>query len=153
MNNTQDINYSGINQQEGPLFTSTTEEKVVIPVIEEKIKVHTEIVETGKVSISKKINEYQETVNIPIIQEEVNIDRVQVNKMVEFVPAVRYEGDTMIIPVVKEVAVVEKRLMLVEELHITIYKREIPISQEVTLRKEEINVRNIPNENSQSNSL
>jgi stress response protein YsnF len=49
---------------------------------------------------------------------------------------VRLEGNTTIIPVVEEVVVVEKRLILVEEIHITrdstVRTEEIP----VLLRKE-----------------
>ena len=34
-------------------------------------------------------------------------------------PAVRWEGDTMIVPVVKEIVVTQKRLVLVEEIRIS----------------------------------
>jgi stress response protein YsnF len=49
---------------------------------------------------------------------------------------VRFEGDTTIVPIVKEVVVVEKALMLVEEVHIR--KRSIaePTQIPVSLRAE-----------------
>jgi stress response protein YsnF len=62
-------------------------------------------------------------------------------------PAVRYEGDVMIIPVLKEVAVVEKKLMLVEELRVTKTKTEKTETHEIALKKEEVKV-----ERTQSNS-
>jgi hypothetical protein len=45
-----------------------------------------------------------------VINEEVQIERIPFNKIVDKEPeAVRYEGDTMIIPVLKEIAVIEKK--------------------------------------------
>ena len=54
--------------------------------------------------------------------------------------ASRYEGDVMIIPVLKEVAVIEKRIMLVEEIHVSKKQTEKTETREVTLRKEEIKI-------------
>lgn len=116
-------------------------ESVTIGVIEEQLRVDKEVVETGRVYISKKVHEKEETIDLPGSREEVDIQRVPINKYVETAPpAVRHEGDKMIIPVLREVAVVEKRLVLVEELHVT--KRQVKTEdrQSVTLRKEEVNV-------------
>lgn len=116
-------------------------ENVSIPVIEERLKIDKEIVETGSVHISKKVHEKEETIDLPGSREELDIERVAINKYVEEAPpAIRHEGDKMIIPVLREVAVVEKRLVLVEELHVT--KRQVKTEdrQSVTLRKEEVNI-------------
>jgi hypothetical protein len=59
----------------------------------------------------------------PSIQEEVQIERVPGNQLVDEPVAVRCEGDTMIIPVIEEVVVVETRLQLKEEVRVT--KRQI----------------------------
>ncbi len=55
----------------------------------------------------------------PSIQEEVQIERVPGNQLVNEPVAVRCEGDTMIIPVIEEVVVVETRLQLKEEVRVT----------------------------------
>jgi stress response protein YsnF len=52
----------------------------------------------------------------------------------------RYEGDTLIIPVIEEVLVVEKKLLLKEEVHITKYVGETQQEKTVTLRSEEVSV-------------
>lgn len=103
------------------------------------------VVETGRVLIQKHVTEHQEHVSVPLNHDEVHVDRVLINRYVDVPPeAVRYEGDTMIISVLEEVVVVEKRLMLVEELHVT--KRQIQTEemQQVTLRKEEVTVTRQP---------
>jgi len=70
--------------------------------------------------------------------EEVEVERVTINEYVDVIPQVRYEGNTTIVPVVKEVAVVEKKILLAEEIHIT---KKISTSEEeriIPLLKEEV---------------
>ena len=110
-----------------------------IPVIEETIKIDKKVVETGKVRISKRVHEEEETVEVPESKEEVDIERISINQYVDTPPpAVRHEGDTMIIPVLKEVTVVEKRLLLVEEVRVTKRKIKSESTHRVSLRKEEV---------------
>jgi uncharacterized protein (TIGR02271 family) len=111
-----------------------------IPVIEERLKVGVKQVETGSVQIHKKIISQDVSQEVPITHEEVTINHVPINQYIDVAPAVRYEGDNTIISVVKEVLVVEKRLMLVEELHIS--KKQIISTATVkeTLRKEEVEI-------------
>lgn len=116
------------------------QDEKIIPVIEEKVKVDKKIVEKGKVHVSKQVHEEEVTVDEPFIYEEVDVKRVAMNISLDKKPEVRYEGDTMIIPVVKEEVVVQKRLVLVEELHITKRKVEEHHPQQVTLRKEDVRV-------------
>jgi len=122
-------------------------QSLVIPVIEERVSVEKKTVETGKVRISKTVSEEEEVIDVTAMQEEVIVERIPVNRFVDTVPQTRYEGDTMIVPVTREVIVVEKRLELIEELHITKRQNQTPSFQQVTLRKEEVTVERIANEN------
>ena len=79
----------------------------VIPVLQEQVTVGKRVVETGKVQISKTVTEDQTSVSIPLTREEYDVERIPVNQVVETPPpALRYEGDTAIIPVLREVLVV-----------------------------------------------
>ena len=51
-------------------------------------------------------------------EETVEVTRVPIDKVVETAPEIRTDGDVTIVPVLEEVLVVEKRLVLKEELHI-----------------------------------
>ena len=118
-----------------------TVKSVSIPVIEETLDVGKQKVESGKVKVSKKIFEEEETIDVPTLHEKLSVERVAVNKYVDSPPpAIRHEGDTTIIPVLEEVVVVEKRLLLVEEVHIRKHQTEERTRQKVTLRKEEVRV-------------
>lgn len=113
----------------------------VIPVIEERLRVEKRLEETGTVRISKQVTEYEQPVTIALLKEEIRVERVAINQLIDSPPpALRYEGETMIIPVLKEVAVVEKRLMLVEELHIVKRQNQMQETQQVKLRKEDVKV-------------
>lgn len=115
--------------------------KQVIQVIQEFPVIHKEIVETGKVHIRKTVTEETASVHLPIFNESYHIERVAVNKVQdEPPPAVRYEGDKMIIAVLREVTVIKKRYEIIEELHITKSITETPVVQEITLLKENIHI-------------
>jgi uncharacterized protein (TIGR02271 family) len=116
------------------------EETRVFPVVEETLDVQIRTRETGGVRITKVVREREELVDEPLLREEVSVERVAVNRMVDGPIAVRYEGDTLIVPLVEEVLVVEKRLMLKEELRITRRQVEEHTPQRVTLRSEEVTI-------------
>ncbi len=113
---------------------------VIVPVIEEQLQIDTQLIETGVVRIAKQVTEEIQTVDLPTIKEEVVVDRVAIYQYVDTPPAVRYEGDTTIFPVLREVLVTEKKLLLVEEVRVTRHRTTEQNVQEFTLRKEEITV-------------
>ncbi len=112
----------------------------VIPVIEEEVTIEKRVVESGKVRISKKANEYEKLVDIPLLHEEVSVERIPINQVIAERLPTRYDGDTLIIPVVEEQVFVEKRLVLVEELHVRKQTIETHKPQRVTLLKEEVEI-------------
>jgi uncharacterized protein (TIGR02271 family) len=137
-NSGQDPTPNQLPYNEGAVNQQAARE-MTIPVIEESVQVDKRVVESGAVRITKVVSEQDVPVDIPLIHEEHDIQRVPVNEYVDTPPPpVRYEGDTMIIPVVREVLVVQKRLLVVEELHITKTQVEQHDTQQITLRKEEV---------------
>jgi uncharacterized protein (TIGR02271 family) len=113
---------------------------MVIPVIAEQVTFDKKVVESGKVRISKRISQQEELIDVPLLREQVSVERVPVNRVVDAAPQARYEGDTMIIPVVEEQVFYQKRLVLVEELHVRKQIVEEHKPQQVTLMKEEVEV-------------
>ncbi|WP_221392653.1 YsnF/AvaK domain-containing protein [Dyadobacter sp. NIV53] len=114
---------------------------LVFPVIEEEITVGKRDVEIGKVLISKRVYEEESIVNALLTSEEVTVERREINQYIDHAPpAIRQENGVTIISVIKEVLVVEKRLMLVEELHVTKHKTTNSTTINETLRKEEITI-------------
>jgi uncharacterized protein (TIGR02271 family) len=129
------------------LAPSLEEATRVLPVLEERAVIRREVVEAGRVRITRRVHEHEEQVPVPLQHDEVQVERVPLNHTLPAgapAPVTRYEGDTMIIPVLREVAVVETRLLLVEELRVT--KRQITTqhTEPVPLRREELIVERLP---------
>ena len=112
-------------------------------VMEEQAQVHKEVVENARVRIVKKVHEEEATVDTSARSENVKVERFPVDKYVEAAPAIRYDGNTMIVPVVQEVVVVQKKLLLVEEVHITKTITSLPDEKTMPLRREEVIVERI----------
>lgn len=123
--------------------TKINNSPLVIPIVEEQAFFNKQVVETGKVRISKQVSEHEELIDVPLLHEEVSIERVPVNRYVDKAPAVRHEGDVMIISVVQEQLVMQKRLVLIEELRVRKQMVETHQPQSVTLRKERVDVTRI----------
>ena len=92
---------------------------VTVPLTEEELTSRAREVERGRVVIHKRVETIPHEASIDVGHDEVDVERVAVGRDLDEPPVVRHEGDTMIVPVVEEVLVVEKRLRLVEEIHVT----------------------------------
>lgn len=121
-----------------PLFRI---EEEVFSVVEEKLNVEKKLVESGSIRVTKLVHEREEIVDEALMEEQIHVKRVPINRYIDAAIGTRYEGKTMIIPVIEEVLV--KRLLLKEELHITKEQKERHSPQSVTLRHEEVIVEHI----------
>ena len=65
----------------------------VVPIIEEFVRVEKETAETGRVVIRKHVLVDTQTINTPLREEQINVQRIA-NRYVDEAPAVRYEDDT-----------------------------------------------------------
>lgn len=115
-------------------------EERVIPVVEERAHVTTRPVETGRVRLTKHVHEREEQVEVPLLRETVEVERVPVERYVDEPPQVRQEGDHWVVPVVEEVLVVEKRLLLKEEIHVRRQQTRETTQKSVRLRREHVEI-------------
>src|SRR5919107_488296 len=115
-------------------------EAAVVPVIEEELRVGKRVVETGRVRVTKTVREREELLDEPLMREEYDVERVPIDEFVDGPVGPRQEGETLIVPVLEEVLVVEKRLVVREELRITRRQTEERETRRVTLRSEEVSV-------------
>lgn len=131
--------------------TRDDREALVVPVVREEVDVRKRQWETGGVRVEIGVREREELVDEPLVREEVRVERVPVNQVVAEAPGVRQEGDTTVVPVLEEVLVVEKRLVLKEEVRITRRRFEAHEPQRVRLRTEEPRIERLkPDERSGS---
>ena len=113
-------------------------EQTIIPVLEEKATIEKKTIETGAVSVTKSVEEKKEVIDVSLLNDTYSIEHVSINKVYDQAPQTRQEGDTLIIPVIKEVLV--KKIMVVEEIRITKKVTERSEQHQVSLRTEVVTV-------------
>lgn len=130
-----------------PATTRTDAATSTVPIIEERAVVGVEHVQTGRIRLERTVDEKAELIQLPLKHDEVRVERVPVGRVLEAgaeTPAPRYEGDTYIVPVLREQLEVITRLVLVEELHVTRKQHEKIHTEIVQLRRENISVERLP---------
>jgi uncharacterized protein (TIGR02271 family) len=113
---------------------------VAVPVVSEELTIEKRVREVGQVAVHVEPRVEQQVLEVPLLEDSVEVKRVPVNRFIDAPAPVREEGDVTIVPVFEEVLVVEKRLMLKEEIHLI--RRRVATRQRQTfaLRKEEAHV-------------
>jgi stress response protein YsnF len=107
-----------------------------LSIVEEELHVEKRQVATGRVTVRTTTEVSEEVARATLAGESVEVTRVPVNREIDTAPSIRTEGDVTIIPVVEEVIVVEKRLVLKEEIHLrrTVTREDVAVP--VKLRKQ-----------------
>jgi len=122
---------------------SSRVERITVPVIREELHVSKRMVDSGRgVRVNKAVKMHEQTVDEALLRQEFLVERRAVGSVVDgsHMPQTRYEGDTLVVPVLEEVLVIEKRLRLKEELRITRHESWHRETQKVMLRSEHVTV-------------
>ena len=116
------------------------EGSIVIPVNEETVQVHKEVMESAKVRVQTTVSDVEKSFSVPLTGETYDIKRVAINELIDERPQVREEGDCIIIPVV----IIQKRLKLVEEVHITKRQTTTTHQENIIVKKEDVVIERLP---------
>ena len=126
-------------------MTESTSE--TIPLVEETVSVGVRQVVTGRVSVRTLTESFDELVHQELRGTRAEVERFPIGRTLladEEVPGPRTEGGVTIIPIFEEIMVVEKRLVLKEELHITQVSTVEVVEMPVTLRRQRAAVERLP---------
>jgi len=96
------------------------------------------------VQIARVTHEREQLIDELLAREAVEIERTPIGQHVDAIPAVREEGDTIVVPIVEEVLVVDRRLFLKEEVRIRRVRSTERHQESVTLRHQEAVVTHLP---------
>jgi uncharacterized protein (TIGR02271 family) len=116
----------------------------VLRLFAEDVDVSRQTVETGRVRVAKVTRVRDHVVDELLARTNVEVERIPVGRVVDAIPAVRDEGDLIVVPVVEEMLVVERRLVLKEELHIRRVQSTERFRDTVQLRYQTAEVTRIP---------
>ena len=110
----------------------------------EEVSFGKERVETGRVRVRVVTREHEEAVDVPLTRERVEVERVAIGRDIEAIPPRRQEGDTLVVPVVEEVVVVRRKLVLKEEVRLKLVRSTEQHRENVILRRQEAVIERIP---------
>ncbi|HEV2529216.1 MAG TPA: DUF2382 domain-containing protein [Thermomicrobiales bacterium] len=110
-----------------------------VPVVEEELAARTRGVERGQVHVETRVSEAEQTLEVPVTEERVRVDRVRVNRDAT-AEDLSVDGATIDVPVYGEEVDVDKRARVVEEVQIS--KEAVQETRAVsdTVRREDVDV-------------
>jgi stress response protein YsnF len=121
--------------------------EVVIPLAEEAVSVTKREVDTGRVQVALTTEIETVIARETLRGRRVEVERVPVGRTLaegEAAPVPHEEGDTLVIPIVEETAVVVKRLVVREEVRLHFVPTETPFEQAVDVRRQHATVERVP---------
>ena len=111
-----------------------------IPIVEEEAQLLKRDVVSEHVHVRSYSEDHDVVVREFVSREHIEVTRIPVEREVANAPAIRVEGDLTIVPVLEERLVVEKRLFLVEELHLRRTERVHEVAVPTTLRRTRVDI-------------
>ncbi len=115
----------------------------IVPLVAETAAVSKRFRTTGRVRVKVRTETERRMLVEELAGQEIEIERVPRNELIETIPEVRTENGTTIIPLVQEQLVVEKRLVLVEEVRLHRVHTKQTVTVPVDLRAERADVEHI----------
>ena len=121
--------------------------EVAIPLAEETVTISKREVETGRVQVALTTEIETVIARETLRGRRVEVERVPVGRELaegEAAPVPHEEGDTLVVPIVEEVAVVVKRRVVREEVRLRFVPTERPFEQAVDVRRQHATVERVP---------
>jgi uncharacterized protein (TIGR02271 family) len=116
----------------------------VLQLFAEEAKVSRRTIETGRVRVATVTHTRDQLVDEWLARTNVEVERVPVGRDIEAIPPVKDDDGLMIIPIVEETVIVQRKLVLKEELHIRRKQTTERFQQTVPLRYQTAQVTRIP---------
>ncbi|MBY0336899.1 MAG: YsnF/AvaK domain-containing protein [Acetobacteraceae bacterium] len=121
---------------------------MTVPLLREFARIGKRVRETGRVRIALRTETAEERVAQTLRRDAVEVERVPVGRELapgEPIPVPRHDPDgTYVVPVLEEVLVVERRLVLREEVRLRPSATEEVVEHTVTLRRQRAEVSRDP---------
>ncbi|WP_211105464.1 DUF2382 domain-containing protein [Azospirillum brasilense] len=118
-------------------------EEHTLPVVEEHVTIRKRKRVTETLQAHTVTHEHEQPVEAELSVQTIQIERVPCDRFVDRLIPDRQEGDTTIISVVEEVATLNVRLKLVEEVRITRHTETRRIEDAVKVRRQDIIVERV----------
>lgn len=118
----------------------SSERRLTIPLVEEQLDVEKRVVELGYIQVRKKVEEFLDERSINLRHQQVEVDRVPIDRVIPEMIEPYMDGDVYVVPVIEEEVVVTRQLRLREELRIRRSVGEHPEMIQTPFRRERVDV-------------
>jgi uncharacterized protein (TIGR02271 family) len=118
-------------------LSANSTENSKLTLLAEELTVRREVVETGRVRVSKQTHTREIAVDEDLVKESAEIETIPIGRQIFEMPSIRHEGETVILPIVEEIVYTERRLILKEEVRITRRNTTEQFHDRVTVRYQE----------------
>jgi stress response protein YsnF len=112
-------------------------EDLRIPLHVEEVSISRREIRKANIQIALVTGTREQLIDEELTRVRVEVERVPIGRTIEVVPSISQEGDTTIIPVVEEIVVVERRLVLKEEIRVRRVSTTEQHQEKVVLREQE----------------
>jgi uncharacterized protein (TIGR02271 family) len=124
----------------------------VLQLFAEEAHVSRRTLESGRVRIATITHTRDHLIDELLTRTNVEVERIPVGRVIDAIPPIAGNADHTIIPIVEETVVVERKLVLKEELHIRLERTTERYQETVKLRHQTAEVSRIPTENPDTGS-
>lgn len=118
-------------------------EEVRVPVREEELQAHKTVRQSGEVRLRKIVHTELKQFTVPVMREEVEIERVPASEATPLDPAAEgdaFKEETITVPVMEEEVTITKRPVIKEEVRVHKKRSEEERTVSDQVRKEEVQV-------------
>lgn len=127
-----------------PAVSAARADEEILALHSENLVVDKRVIERFTVRVATVTHSHDRLVEEDLTHTRIEIEHVPMGYFVDAVPPVREEGDLTIMSVVEEVVIVERRLLLKEEVHIRRVHLTGQHVETVALRRQEAVVTRTP---------
>jgi uncharacterized protein (TIGR02271 family) len=124
-------------QEKKPMADDSARERT-LPVLEEVLEVTRQTVETGAVRVRLSTTETTHPLRLDAWSERVEVERVAIGQPVAERREPWHDGDVLVVPVYEEQVVLQRILVLKEELHLRRRREHVTEETVAVLRRDEI---------------
>lgn len=89
-----------------------------IPIVEERLHAGVRPVDLGELIIHTTVETEEQAIRQAVTRDDLIVERIPIDREIAAPVAPRHEGEWLVIPIMREVLVVQKRLVLAEEVRI-----------------------------------
>ena len=107
-----------------------------IELLEERAEVRREEVERGGVRVTIRVEELTQALETSLTEETITVESEPADEVVDVAPEPIDDGTTLVIPVIEEFVVLQKKFRIRERLRITRLKQVRTVQIPTTLKRE-----------------